>query len=106
MKISIENDEGQKVEFFAFKSFSTHIIKLSCECCETQDDIILNWFKANKGKEVSADDIWINLFDTSVVPQTSIRRSITTLTGKGLLEKLDKQKMGIYGRPVYLWKLN
>ena len=42
MKISIENDEGQKVEFFAFKSFSTHIIKLSCECCETQDDIILN----------------------------------------------------------------
>ena len=71
-----------------------------------QDDIIMNWFKANKGKEVSADDIWINLFDTSVVPQTSIRRSITTLTGKGLLEKLDKQKMGIYGRPVYLWKLN
>ena len=42
MKISIENDEGQKVEFFAFKSFGTHIIKLSCECCETQDDIILN----------------------------------------------------------------
>ena len=70
-----------------------------------QDDIILNWFKANKGKEVSADDIWINLFDTSVVPQTSIIRSITNLTSKGLLEKLDKQKMGIYGRPVYLWSI-
>ena len=42
MKISIENEEGQKVEFFAFKSFNTHIIKLSCECCEAQDEIILN----------------------------------------------------------------
>jgi hypothetical protein len=71
-----------------------------------QDDIIMEWFKANKGKEVSTDDIWINLFDPSVVPQTSIRRSITNLTSKGLLEKLDKQKIGIYGRPVYLWRLN
>ena len=70
-----------------------------------QNSIIMEWFKANKDKEVSTDDIWINLFDTSVVPQTSIRRSITNLTSEGLLEKLDKKKMGIYGRPVYLWKL-
>tara|TARA_R110002051_G_scaffold260612_1_gene320391 strand:- start:892 stop:1185 length:294 start_codon:yes stop_codon:yes gene_type:complete len=73
-----------------------------------QNGIILSWFKKNKDKEVSTDDIWVNLFDTSVVPQTSIRRSITNLTDKGFLEKLGKEKkvIGMLGRPVHVWRLN
>ena len=60
MKISIENESGQKVELYAFKSFGTHIINLSCECCETQDEIILDehqlrtlteFFKLDKATE-------------------------------------------------------
>ena len=42
MKIVIENEEGQKVEFFAWKTFGTHIIKLSCECCDASDEVILD----------------------------------------------------------------
>jgi hypothetical protein len=42
VKISIENDEGQKVTFFSFKSFNTHIVRLSCECCDTSEDVILD----------------------------------------------------------------
>tara|TARA_R110002012_G_scaffold301481_1_gene501770 strand:- start:580 stop:759 length:180 start_codon:yes stop_codon:yes gene_type:complete len=51
MKISIENSDGQKVEFYAFKSFDTHIIKLSCECCEASDEIILDEHKVRTLKE-------------------------------------------------------
>ena len=60
MKISIENESGQKVELYAFKSFGTHIIDLSCECCEAKDQIILDehqlrtlteFFKLDKATE-------------------------------------------------------
>lgn len=42
MKISIENEEGQKVSFHAYDCFEVKAIKLSCECCGTEDSIILS----------------------------------------------------------------
>lgn len=38
-------------------------------------------------------------------PLTSIRRAITGLTGEGLLERLDLQRAGLYGKPEHLWRL-
>lgn len=37
-------------------------------------------------------------------PLTSIRRAITNLTRRGVLEKLDDQVPGPYSRPEYLWR--
>ena len=38
-------------------------------------------------------------------PITSIRRALTNLTDKGLLEKTDKMVMGKYGKKTHTWKL-
>lgn len=37
-------------------------------------------------------------------PLTSIRRSITTLTKRGLLEKTDKMKTEVYGKVNHYWR--
>jgi hypothetical protein len=42
VKITIENDEGQKVEFSSWEQFETKILTLSCEQCGCKDDVILN----------------------------------------------------------------
>jgi hypothetical protein len=42
------------------------------------------------------------------VPITSIRRAMTNLTEKGILEKMPKEhgmKDGLYGKPNHYWKL-
>lgn len=39
-------------------------------------------------------------------PLTSIRRSMTMLTNKGLLEKTNFMKMEKYGKSNYCWKLS
>lgn len=72
---------------------------------QTQDGKILEFFNQHKGKKFSPGDVWTNLFKAEFVPLTSIRRSINSLTKEGQLTKLDEQKVGYYGRPVYLWIL-
>ena len=43
MKIVLENEYDQKVEFHAWQSFDgLRIIRLGCKCCENEDDIILS----------------------------------------------------------------
>lgn len=79
----------------------------------TQDKIILKWFKDNPNKEVTAEDIWINLFDVSSVPITSIRRSLNTLRDKrGKIvnvfddEGRKKKKRGTeFGKLILIWRL-
>jgi hypothetical protein len=39
------------------------------------------------------------------VPLTSIRRAITNLTNDGALVKTKNKKMGLYGKPEYVWVL-
>ena len=73
---------------------------------KSQDEIIIRHFLKHPYKEYSASEIWINLFDVDSTPQTSIRRSINTLTKSGNLVKLDKKKIGIYGRSEFYFKLN
>jgi Fe2+ or Zn2+ uptake regulation protein len=76
-----------------------------------QDNIILKHFESNPEGEYSADEVWINLFETEFTPLTSVRRSINTLLKEGLVEKVlteeeeFKKKQGIFGRPVNLWRL-
>ncbi len=44
------------------------------------------------------------LYPDNGTPLTSIRRAITVLTNKGLLQKTDEQISGVYGKPEYVWK--
>ena len=70
-----------------------------------QDDIIREVFDRYPVIELTPFDVESILEDNGVkYPITSIRRSINTLTGKGMLKKTDNRKKGLYGRDNYLWK--
>jgi len=79
-----------------------------------QDKILLDWFEKNQEMEVTADELWINLFDADSVPITSVRRSLNTLRDK--MEKIEnipdqenagkpKKKKGVvYGKKIFIWR--
>lgn len=70
-----------------------------------QDIKVLEFFKKHPDKELSSCDVYRRLrWNNS--PLTSLRRSINTLANNNLLKDTGKRKVGIYGSPVRLWKLN
>lgn len=69
---------------------------------DTQEDQILQLFK--RGGEYTPDQVWQRLYMRSMTPITSVRRAITNLTNLGYLEKTDKQRKGMYGKQVYVWR--
>ena len=63
-------------------------------------------FKMHKpGTELSPDEVHDYMVEENLIPLTSTRRAITTLTKKNVLEKTKTQRMGRYGRLTYCWKL-
>lgn len=70
-----------------------------------QDKRVLTIFKRKKRPMTPAEvwDVYCKLYPAC--PITSIRRSMTVLTEKGKLEKTDKLKKGIYGKPNHVWRL-
>jgi hypothetical protein len=70
---------------------------------EDQNDDILRYFKANPNILFSACDIYKAMGERYLL--TSVRRAITTLYNNVLLEKTNQQKIGMYGKPVFLYTL-
>lgn len=70
---------------------------------ESQQVIILRIFQRHK--RLTASDAWSYFTAKKRVPLTSIRRGITNLAKDGLLEKTTKQKIGMYGKPEYVYQL-
>ena len=66
-----------------------------------QDDIILTFFQKDKGLHTPCE-VWKHF---QQYPLTSVRRSINTLTKKGLLLKTPFKREGIYGKKNYCWTL-
>ncbi|HEY5392100.1 MAG TPA: hypothetical protein VIJ57_08290 [Hanamia sp.] len=73
-----------------------------------QEELISAIYKRNAGKAISPSQILdiIRLHYGFNWPLTSVRRSITNLTDKAALIKLEKMTEGIYGKPEHLWKFN
>jgi len=68
----------------------------------TQEDIILNIF--NVFPRMTASEIH-QMFDDINIPLTSIRRGMSNLKKRGVLIKTEDTKVGIYGKPEYIYKL-
>lgn len=69
-----------------------------------QDHRVLEIYqKSRKLTPLEAWEAYSSLFP--VCPLTSIRRSITVLTGRGLLRKTDEKRMGKYGKVNYVWEV-
>ncbi len=67
------------------------------ESAATQDQLILKIFQSFHTVKYSAEDILLWLHDPMLV--TSIRRSLTNLERRGLIEKTGTVT-GQYGRPI------
>ena len=68
-----------------------------------QDDRIMELFKSLRQGSYTPSEVLLAAFDRA--PITSIRRSMTNLTAEGKLKKTTYQRMGMYGRPEYVWVL-
>ncbi len=70
-----------------------------------QDQRILAIFQ--KGGKLTPVEAWeAYCRDFPAPPLTSIRRSITVLTGKGQLLKTTEMREGKYGKKNFVWKIN
>jgi len=69
----------------------------------SQEDEILNIFREHK--ELSASKVWNIYNKNGLTPITSVRRGITNLCYRGLIEKTDATTVGIYGKNEHVYKL-
>jgi hypothetical protein len=79
-------------------------LKVSRQSANTQETIILDFFKNNSNLHLSPFDIH-DILELNA-PITSIRRAMTNLTINGKLKKTSTMKLGPYGKKVHTWRLN
>ena len=68
-----------------------------------QEKKVLAYFMYYEGKFLSPEDA-LNCFPEGNVPITSVRRTITNLTKKGILKKTNVKTEGMYGRLTHTWQ--
>ena len=71
---------------------------------KTQAEKINIFFKKHPDKDFTPFEVHRAIFDEAT-PITSTRRAMNTLTEMDILEKLDKQRAGDFGKPNNCWKL-
>lgn len=71
---------------------------------ETQNEKIKVFFQSKPNELFTPCEVLKCVFDNKI-PITSVRRSMTNLTNSHVLEKTNAQKIGIYGKVNYCWKL-
>jgi hypothetical protein len=69
-----------------------------------QDETIERFFRARPGQSFTPCDVWGCV--ATGTPLTSVRRSMNTLTKRGVLVKTEAKKIGLYKHPNHLWTLN
>lgn len=70
-----------------------------------QEERVLFFFQDNPGKEYTPMEVWLRVFRKEKVPLTSVRRAMSNLTKRGFLEKTEIQRMGVFGKYNYCWRL-
>ncbi len=89
-------------EYFNTTSETGDVLKRSKEKCGRQEDEIAAMFEFYK--QLSPSQVY-ELYPDANTPITSIRRAITVLTDKKVIEKTNQQVIGLYGKKEYVWKL-
>ena len=92
-------------EYFNTTNATNPELKEYRDKAKTQEDIIIEAFE-RIGGSLSAEYIHRSTFGSSV-PLTSVRRAISCLCRKGVIEMNPKeyQVMGIYGRKVNTYRM-
>lgn len=76
-------------------------LKRSRKSCGEQETLIAEMFRERGRLSPSQAH---RLYPDNATPLTSIRRAITVLTSKGLLQKTSEQVPGAYGKSEYVWR--
>ncbi|MAE87959.1 MAG: hypothetical protein CMB80_34810 [Flammeovirgaceae bacterium] len=92
-----------QLTFFNTTNESGETLRNYREAARSQDTKIAEYF-ADMNMPMSPSQVNAAVLKDS--PLTSIRRSITNLTQRGVLRKTETKVDGPYGRPEYLWELN
>lgn len=87
--------------FFNTTKEAGAVLKRSRKSCGEQEMIITGLYREHGKLSPSQAH---HLYPDQVTPLTSIRRAITVLTGKGVLQKTDEQVSGVYGKSEYIWR--
>jgi hypothetical protein len=94
-------------EYFNTTNLKGPMLQKEARNARRQESLILDYFKRKRTltpSQIYRYRVAVGLNNN--VPITSIRRSITVLTNEGLLIKTNQQKIGIYGKPEYVWQIN
>jgi hypothetical protein len=70
---------------------------------QRQEARVLAWFQSHPGEHTPADVFSSGCCGSA--PITSVRRAITTLTNDMKLTKCHSQRLGMYGKNNYVWRL-
>ena len=90
--------------YFNTTKLSGDKLKANKKKARSQDDVILDFFRKNKGVLMTPRHVHNTLFDESIL-LTSVRRTITNLTNSGYLEKTNVKMEGLYkNSPEFCWK--
>ncbi len=73
------------------------------QAAQSQDEKVLEFFEEHAGREYTPEEI--GRYVLPGTPRTSWGRTLTNLTTIGLLEKTNNQTIGVWGRPIYYWRL-
>lgn len=87
--------------YFNTTNQSGAALKRSRKSCGEQETLIAEMFRERGRLSPSQAH---RLYPDNATPLTSIRRAITVLTSKGLLQKTSEQVTGVYGKSEYIWK--
>lgn len=72
---------------------------------QTQEEKILHWMQRfEKEKLWTPEEIHYYVFSERP-PLTSVRRAMTNLATRGLIERSKGMKMGKYGKMIHTWRL-
>lgn len=86
-------------------------LKKACEKVENQDIRVFSIVYDAKEKGVTSGEVYSKFVKMAnhyalVPPISSIRRSLSTLTERGVIEKTVEKRIGIYGRNNYVYKIS
>ena len=105
----LETEKQQLMFFNTINAQGNNLIQ-SEKKTQSQDDLVMWLFRAFNNNGFTPSIVWKGLKELGKIhpntPITSIRRSLTTLTKKGLLSKIDSKKQkGQFGVPEHYWEL-
>lgn len=69
----------------------------------TQEDQVRAFFESHPGQLLAPHEVHEHVMTQS--PLTSVRRAMTNLTNRGVLEKTSQMETGTYDKQVHRWRL-